>query len=160
MRPVTSTTEILTRASAGGAPPVDYALTPALPAGLTIDQATRTLSGTPTVVTLAMPYAYKAADANGSTDSLSFGIEVFPPASAEHDFLPEAFALHGNYPNPFRHTARLMMDLPWPARVTIEVMDVMGRHVLTAPSGLYLYRVHASSPGGRAVHAGRFVHVR
>ena len=112
------------------------------------------------VVALATPYAYKAADANGSTDSLSFSIEVFSPTSAEHESLPEAFALRGNFPNPFWHTTRLMMDLPWPARVTVEVMDVMGRHVLTAPSGLYLYRMHASSPGGRAVLAGRFVHVR
>ena len=164
----------------GGAPTVDYTLEPALPAGLTFDSKFRALSGIPTVVMPATPYTYQAADANGSTDSLSFSIEVFSPTSAEHESLPEAFALHGNYPNPFRHSTRLMMDLPWPARVTVEVMDVVGRRVLMAPpvdltagwqrsvnlsvaampSGLYMYRVHASSPGGRAVHAGRFVHVR
>ncbi len=166
--------------AASGTSPYTYTLEPALPAGLTFDQATRTLSGTPTVVTPATPYTYKAADANGSTDSLTFSIEVYSPTSAEHESLPEAFALHGNYPNPFRHSTRLMMDLPWPARVTVEVMDVVGRRVLTVPSvdlaagwhrsvdlsaaalpsGLYLYRVHASSQEGRAVHAGRFVHVR
>ena len=166
--------------ASGGAPPVDYTLTPELPAGLTLDQATRTLSGTPTVVTPATPYTYNAADVNGSTDSLSFSIKVFSPTSAEHESLPEAFSLYGNYPNPFRHTTQLLIDLPWPARVTVEVMDVMGRRVLTAPSadlaagwqrsidlsvaalpsGLYLYRVHASSLDDRAVLAGRFVHVR
>ena len=166
--------------AAGGTAPYSYMLRPALPAGLTFDMATRTIGGTPTRVTLATPYTYKAADANGFTDSLTFCIEVIAPASAEHESLPQAFTLHGNYPNPFRHSTRRMMDLPWPARVTVEVMDVMGRRVLAVPSvdlaagwqrsidlsaaampsGLYLYRVHASSPEGRAVHAGRFVHIR
>ena len=164
----------------GGTPPINYTLTPILPTGLAFDEASRTLSGSPTVVTPATPYTYKATDANGSADSLSFSIEVYSPTSAEHESLPEAFALHGNFPNPFRHTTQLLMDLPWPARVTVEVIDVIGRRVLTTPSadlaagwqrsvnlsmaplpsGLYLYRVHASLPGGRVAHAGRFIHVR
>ena len=73
-----------------------------------------------------------------------------------------------------------MMDLPWPVRVTVEVMDVMGRRVLTAPSvdltagwehsielsgttlssGLYLYRLIVESPGGSSTHVGRFVRIR
>ncbi|MCY3613771.1 MAG: S8 family serine peptidase [Bacteroidetes bacterium] len=165
---------------AAGALPINYRLTPTLPTGLAFDQANRTLSGLPTVVTPATPYTYKATDAKGSTDSLSFTIEVYSPVGVERGSLPEAFALHGNFPNPFRHTTQLLMDLPWPARVTVEVVDVIGRRILTTPStdltagwqrsvnlsmavlpsGLYLYRVHASSPGGRVVHAGRFVHVR
>ena len=165
---------------AAGASPIVYTLTPTLPTGLAFDQANRSLSGLPTVVTPAISYTYKATDANGYTDSLSFSIEVYSPVSVEHESLPEAFALHGNFPNPFRHTTQLQMDLPWPARVTVEVIDVIGRRVLTTPptdltagwqrsvklstaalpSGLYLYTVHASSPGGRVVHAGRFVHVR
>jgi len=165
---------------AAGASPINYTLTRILPTGLFFDQANRTLSGLPTVVTPATSYTYKATDANGYTDSLSFSIEVYSPVSVEHESLPEAFALHGNFPNPFRHTTQLLMDLPWPARVKVEVIDVVGRRVLTAPStdlnagwqrsvylstaalpsGLYLYTVHASSPGGSVVHAGRFVHVR
>ena len=132
------------------------------------------------MVTPATPYTYKAADANGATDSLTFSIEVIFPVSTENESLPHALVLHGNYPNPFRHSTRLMIDLPWPAHVTVEVMDVVGRRVLTVPSvdlaagwqrgidlsgaslpsGLYLYRVHASSPKGSAVHVGRFVRIR
>ena len=44
----------------GGTPPVVYGLTPTLPAGLTFDAITRTISGTPTVVTAPTPYTYKA----------------------------------------------------------------------------------------------------
>ena len=70
------------------------------------------------------------------TDPLTawtFSIEVIFPVSAEDESLPQALVLHGNYPNPFRHSTRLMIDLPWPARVTVEVMDVVGRRV-TVPS--------------------------
>ncbi len=164
----------------GGASPIDYTLTRALSEALVFDKATRTITGTPTVVTPATPYTYKATDADGATDSLTFSIEVIFPVSAEDESLPQAFALHGNYPNPFQHSTRLIFDLPWPARVTVEVMDVVGRRVLTVPSvdlasgwnhsieltgaalpsGLYLYRVHASSPQGGIVHVGRFVRIR
>ena len=164
----------------GGASPIDYTLTPALPEALAFDNATHTISGTPTAVTPATPYTYKATDANGSTDSLTFSIEVIFPVSAEDESLPQAFALHGNYPNPFQHSTRMIFDLPWPARVTVEVIDVVGRRVLTVPSvdlvagwnhsieltgaalssGLYLYRVHASSPKGSVVQVGRFVRIR
>ena len=165
---------------AAGASPIVYTLTPILPTGLFFDQANRTLSGLPTAVTPPTSYTYKATDANGYTDSLSYSIEVYSPVSVEHESLPEAFALHGNFPNPFRHTTQLLMDLPWPARVTVEVIDVIGRRILKTPStnltagwqrsmnlsmavlpsGLYLYRVYAASPGGSVIHAGRLVHVR
>ncbi len=167
--------------AAGGVPPIAYTLTPTLPAGLAFDAATRSLSGTPTMVTAgATPYTYKATGTNGSADSLTFSIQVYSPVSAEQESLPEAFAMHGSYPNPFRHATRLVFDLPWPARMTVEVLDVVGRRVLSVPgtdlaagwkqsielvgagmpSGLYLYRVHASSPEGSAVHVGRFMRIR
>ena len=60
------------------------------------------------------------------------------PASSKLDVyaqtLPASFAVRDNYPNPFRQTTPLVFDLPLPALVTVEVMDVMGRRVLTAPS--------------------------
>ena len=101
--------------------------------------------------------------------------------AVENASLPEVFAIHGNYPNPFRDATRLMLDLPWPARVAVEVLDVTGRRVLTVPavalsagwersmelrgealsSGLYLYRLIAtSSEGTVSTHVGRFVRIR
>ena len=111
--------------------------------------------------------------------------EVFGPTctvvAVENASLPEVFAIHGNYPNPFRDATRLVLDLPWPARVAVEVLDVTGRRVLTVPavalsagwerslelrgealsSGLYLYRLIAtSSQGTVSTHVGHFVQIR
>ena len=164
-----------------GEAPYAYALRPALPAGLIFDDTARTISGTPTEVTAKTSYTYTATDSDNNADSLTFAIEVIEPthAPAPED-IPAEFAVHGNYPNPFRHSTRLVFDLPWPAHVAMEVLDLTGRRVLTLPaaafaaghnrtielsgtamsSGLYLYRVHASSPEGNAVHAGHLVRIR
>ena len=165
----------------GGATPIVYGLTPALPAGLTFDAITRKISGTPTVVTASTPYTYKATGTHGSADSLEFNIEVFAPTHVENESLPEVFTIQGNYPNPFRDATRIVLDLPWPTRVAVEVMDVTGRRVLAMPaielsagwerslevrgmamsSGLYLYRLIAtSSEGTVSTHVGHFVQIR
>ena len=165
----------------GGVAPITYALTPALPPGLGFAPETRTISGAPREVTAApVRYTYTATDAAGSADSLQFNIEVYSPVAVEHEALPESFALHGNYPNPFRNSTRIVFDLPWPARVGAEVMDATGRRVLTVPaaplpagrertiavsgaalsSGLYLYRLVAASAEGSSIHTGRFMVMR
>ena len=65
-------------AATGGEGAVTYALSPALPAGLLFDAATRTLSGAPSVATAASTYTYTATDGAASPEqaSLSFTIEV------------------------------------------------------------------------------------
>ncbi|MDE2826039.1 MAG: S8 family serine peptidase [Bacteroidota bacterium] len=164
-----------------GISPVTYTLTPTLPVGLVYDSSTRTISGTPTVVTSGpIPYTFKATDSIGEADSLVFSIEVFSPVASEQEGLPESFTVHGNYPNPFRESTRLVVDLPWSATLNVEVFDVLGRRVLspppidltagwsrsiriegtTLPSGLYLYRIRADSPVGIQRQAGRFLRVR
>ena len=132
-------------------------------------------SGTPKTVTSSpILYTFKA------TDGLVFSIEVLGPVTSEQEGLPEPFMVHGNYPNPFRESTRLVVDLPWSATVNVEVFDVMGRRVLSPPpvnltagwnrsirlegaalpSGLYLYRIRANSPVGIYRKTGRFMRVR
>lgn len=77
--------------------------------------------------------------------------------------LPEHFSLQGNYPNPFNPTTTIQFDLPEAAQVRVDVVDMLGRQVMTVPeqamtaganqrialdasdlaSGIYLYRVVA-----------------
>ena len=67
----------------GGTPPFTYSLAPALPVGLTFDAATRTISGTPLVVTPATEYTYIVTDGANARASLPFSIEVvLPPLEA------------------------------------------------------------------------------
>jgi hypothetical protein len=96
-------------------------------------------------------------------------------AAALSDVLPEAFALRGNYPNPFNPTTTLLFDLPEAAEVTVGVFDLLGRQVLSIErqsieagvgrrltidgaalaSGVYVYRLQADLPAGTQIAAGR-----
>ena len=52
--------------------------------------------------------------------------------SSENDaLLPEEFALHKNYPNPFNPVTTLRYDLPQNSMVNIKVFDMLGREVKT-----------------------------
>ena len=161
--------------ASGGVAPILYELMPGLPRGLSFDVETRALSGSPLVVTQApMPFKYRATDVNGSSDSLSFTIEIFSPVSVENALLPESFTVHGNYPNPFNPSTRIEFDLSENARVMLRVMDVLGRELMVLPvkefeagykrsitlnttnlaSGTYLYQVIAKGSGSLQMKIG------
>ncbi len=165
----------------GGTPPITYTLTPSLPTGLEYDSSTRTIHGTPSVVTSTpIPYTFKATDANGAEATVIFSIEVFGPVSSEQEGLPELFAVYENYPNPFSESTLLVVNLPWPATLNVEVFDVTGRNVLSRtpvnltagwrqsirldgsdlPSGIYLYQIHVQSEVGTQTQSGRFVRMQ
>ena len=66
-------------AATGGDAPLEYAISPDLPAGLTFDVNNRQVSGTPTTVSCGAMYNYTVTDGdptNPDTDTLSFTIAV------------------------------------------------------------------------------------
>ena len=172
--------EPLVLPEATGEPPIRYILSPALPAGLSFDPVSRTISGTPTEVMGGIDYTYTAIDAEGNSNSLRFSIEVHSPVATDQEALPERFSVHANYPNPFRHSTNIVLDLPWPARVQVEVLDILGRSMFSTtsadlaagwaneielsgqllPAGTYFYRLRARSSETSSMHVGRFVRVR
>ncbi len=62
--------------------------------------------------------------------------EAFTPGtvSASEIDLPQVFALHANYPNPFNPVTVIPFDLPEDAHVRLSVYDVLGRRVQTLVS--------------------------
>ncbi len=85
------------------------------------------------------------------------------------DQIPETFALHENYPNPFNPVTTIKYDLPEESFVELIIFDLIGREVKTVingiesagfkcivwdgkdndgnkvPSGMYVYRFRAKS---------------
>ena len=62
----------------GGTPPYTYSLT-GLPAGLSFDPATRTVSGTPTTLSETVAVTYKVTDGSGASRSLPILVAVVEP---------------------------------------------------------------------------------
>ncbi len=94
---------------------------------------------------------------------VSAAVQVVTERHAE---IPATFALHGNYPNPFNPSTRVVFDLPESSEVTVEVIDLLGRTVMRwgaetlaagrqgiqidaseLTSGVYVYRVLAQGAG-------------
>ena len=88
--------------------------------------------------------------------------------------IPNAFALQGNYPNPFNPSTQVTFDVAGQAAVSIEVFNSLGRRVLSVPtemftagvgqsiaidasalpSGSYIYRVRAKMVQSTHVSSG------
>ncbi len=85
--------DLVLSAASGGTAPLTYALTGALPAGLTFNAASRRLTGTPTAVTSATTLTYTVTDTNGDTASQTFTVAVnearTPPPPRPTDPTPE-----------------------------------------------------------------------
>lgn len=63
--------------------------------------------------------------------------------------LPGSFSLQANYPNPFNSTTTIRFSLPKPERITLSVMDEVGRKVgdlftQTMTAGNHVYRWNAT----------------
>ena len=90
--------------------------------------------------------------------------EVAAVEVAAVEEVPEAFALHGAYPNPFNPQTTIRYDVPESAQVRLAVYDVLGRQVRvlvdgtreagthevtfdasSLPSGVYVYRIEPGS---------------
>ena len=106
--------------------------------------------------------------------------DVITGAETENVELPTEFTLHGNYPNPFNPSTRIQFDLPETAQVRVQIVDMLGREVMSLPaqefeaganrsveihamnlaSGTYLYRMIATGAEGRHVKTGRMTLVK
>lgn len=77
----------------GGGPVASYTVSPALPAGLSLDTLTGIISGTPTVSTAAAIYTVTASNAYGSTSvDLSITVQSLTPTALTYSTNPAIYA--------------------------------------------------------------------
>lgn len=145
--------------------------------------ATVTVDGTMVTVTPVQfgtaTITLQATDAAGLSAEDAFTLTVTAGVSTDPG-APTAFAVHGSAPNPATGSASVVLDLPSPAEVRVEVYDTAGRQVLGAsagvlaagaghrvpldlagfPAGVYVYRVTAQLGGSAQSASGQLVVVR
>ena len=73
--------------------------------------------------------------------------------------VPDSYALHNNFPNPFNPITNIFYDLPNSGHVSIIVYDLLGREVITLvnetmESGYYATRWNGYNHLGQSVSAG------
>ena len=94
--------------------------------------------------------------------------------STDDASLPSEFVLRGNYPNPFNPSTTISFDLPETSEVQVDVLDLLGRTMISVPvqtmsagsnlsipvdageltSGIYMYRVIARGVSQTWVKSG------
>jgi hypothetical protein len=78
-------------------------------------------------------YVMLSHNASGSPEVVTVDLEISDDTSVPES--PMAFALEGNYPNPFNPVTNISFTLPEAAEVRIDVLDVSGRLVRTLEAG-------------------------
>lgn len=83
--------------------------------------------------------------------------------SVDNNTLPEVFALHNNYPNPFNPITNIRYDIPEASDVRIDIYDLVGKKVKTLVSkqhqpGRYKIQWNATNEFGSAVATGMYIY--
>ena len=87
-------------------------------------------------------YVLVASNAGGTVETAAVELTVSSVTSIDDALgLPDEFALHQNYPNPFLRSTQIRYAMPVPEYVRISVYDILGRRVAVL--------VDAEQPAGR-----------
>lgn len=84
--------------AAGGTAPWVFSVSPALPAGLSINSASGAISGNPTAAATLAPYTVTVTDAAGATANAAFALNVNGPLSANAVFATRTLTVGGLAP--------------------------------------------------------------
>ena len=108
-------------------------------------------------------YATDGQDTTMSNEIRTLFIDARPVLSIDNLLVPEVFAVHQNYTNPFNPTTTINYDIPESQLVSIMIYDIMGRVIKSLVNeyqelGFKTVRWDATDNFGRAVSAGMYVY--
>jgi len=83
---------------------------------------------------------------------------TFPTVSVETPDLPDQIILHQNYPNPFNPVTRIDYQIPATSDVSLEVFDLLGRHLHTLVDGHKQAGHHSAAFDGTNLSSGIYVY--
>ncbi|MGO9829695.1 MAG: putative Ig domain-containing protein [Myxococcaceae bacterium] len=137
-----------------GGKPTAFTVSPALPAGLTLDPVSGVITGTPTAVTAAAAYTVTASNAaGGATVSLTITVNVAPPSNLTYAYLTSVYTqgtlITPNTPTYSGGTITLFSVSPaLPAGLSIDpvVGNITGTP--TAVTATAVYTVTGSNAAG------------
>ncbi|MDG1548950.1 MAG: putative Ig domain-containing protein, partial [Candidatus Poseidoniaceae archaeon] len=142
--------------TANGGPIVTFSINPLLPAGLSFDQATGTIDGTPTAITSSVTYTITATNSGGA-DSTTITLEVNDVIPSEVEYNPSSFVeTKGTGMSPASPSAEGGTITLWeispalPAGLSIDSSTGVISGIPSAVSSLDTYTITASNTGGSA----------
>jgi hypothetical protein len=99
-----------------------------------------------------------APDDLGTLHSWGLHLSV-PNQPTSVDNAPAAFALHGNWPNPFNPSTRLEFNLAEPGHTVLEIFNLQGRRLALLrdeylAAGTYSVVWHGTDHKGRTLSSG------
>jgi len=109
-------------------------------------------------------YTFDGFDGTGSTNGpWSLTIDGGWALSLDNNTLPEVFALHNNYPNPFNPITNIRYDVPELSDVKIDIYNIAGKKIKTLVSsehqpGRYKIQWNATNEQGAPVATGMYIY--
>jgi len=118
--------------------------------------------GHPDIVDTLLDCSWGLGDYRSDMGAYAGGDSVIPAVYPFDSHIPDYMVLSQNYPNPFNSSTLISYSLPHGSHVSIDIYDILGRHVQTLfdsqqqagyhrelwqanniPSGLYFYKLQA-----------------